>query len=733
MATTTNPNIIAKKANPAQPSRFSGIARSYGGPFLLYLGLTMIFSWPLLLHLGDSAIRVRSGDVWQNLWNLWWVRHALFDLHTNPFRTSLVYYPDSPGLYLHALYPLAGLLSSPLQWLFGLTASFNLLAILMLTLSAFCAYLLGRYLELSPGAALLVGTIFAYSPILSSQLDQGQLEQISPLWLPLYILFFLKAVRTPNFGRSFWLNSAGAGLCFLLTALTTWYYALNLILFSALAAVWFVLNNLFKRRKPTFTIARLAVIAGICLLFAAPLLYPTLKEAINSTYAEARRVSVLYNSADIVHFFKPGDSALWFSRAEPEYEFQWFLGFVTLALAGVGAVTAWRKTRFWLAMAVAFIVLAFGPALKIGLEDYTPIGHLPTEWLLDLPLGNIIRVPLRFATIAMLFLGIAAGFGLDNLSRKIVTLPKTANYKTFLPSLLAGLAILLVFLEFYPGPRTLVAIEAPNFMGQIKNGPEGAVMEVPMLKELSLASVAMYEQTQHGKPIVGGYLARKPKLDFMERTPVVNELMQMSDPSRYADLSTNRLDLFGLPVLNYYNIRYIILHRDLLTDDEKEKTYNLLRQVLGQNVQPSAKDGEAELYIVPQTSNPVNTAWVKADIGWYELEGNKGDYHRWSSGEGQYVLFNPNKQTEHYRLDLSLYSFAEDRVVEFWLNGQLIAKKNITPNVQPETLEFNLPSGPSTLLLKATGKPLRPKDRGGDPADTRLLSFGVRDLSIKVI
>ncbi len=704
------------------------LALHYGGPFLLYLILTLIFSWPLVLNLGNSAIRVRSGDVWQNLWNIWWTQHALFGLHTNPFRTGLLYYPETPTLYLHALYPLAGLVSAPLQWLFGVVAAFNLMVILLISLSGFCAYLLGRFLNLSLGAALMAGAIFAYSPIISSQLDQGQLEQISPLWMPLYLLFFLKVLGVPNFGRVYWLNSAGAALCFLFTALTTWYYALNLVLASLFAAVWVLIRAMaqtpgFQAKivRTIFTVRRLFGPALLCLLFTAPLLYPTLREATNTSYAVARDSSVRYNSADIVHFFRPGGSLLWFSKAEPDYEFQWFLGFIPLALALFGAITDWKRTRFWAGLALFFAILALGPVLKIGLEDYTSIEGLPMAWLQKLPLGSIVRVPIRFVTFAMLGLGIAAGFGLDSITVKLAKRWKFSR----LPLALSGLALMLVFLEFYPGPRTLIDLKLPNFLGQIRNGPPGTVLEMPLMR---VQPIAMFFQTVHGKPIIGGYLARKPKEEFIERTPFV----QLDITPAHREFSSNNFQEQALPLLNWYKVRYIVLHteREWVSAREEASSRAIIAQLLGKDAKPTAKDGQQELYLVPEYAGPTANAWGSVGDDWYALEGsNNADFSRWSAGDSRIFLFNPNSAPQRYQLDMSLYSYPDNRSIEFWFNGQLIAKKEVTPAIQPETFELTLPSGLSTLGLKATGQPVRPIDRN-QGTDRRALSFGVKQLKL---
>ena len=721
------PDEVACRERPGQ------LALRYSWSLALYVGLTLLFTWPLPLHLSETVIRVQSGDAWQNLWNIWWVPHALFDLHSNPFHTTLLYYPDSPTLYLHALNPLAGIISYPLQNLFGLVTAFNLLVILMLTLSAFCAYLLGRYLKLSQPAALLAGAIFAYSPIISSQLDQGQLEQISALWLPLYLLFFLKALEGQTFRGTFWLNSIGAALCFFLTALTTWYYALNLVLVSVFAALWFMLKALRLSRARLAPLSfRLAGVALLCALFIAPLFYPTFKEAANTTYAVVGKSSVLYNSADILHFFWPGNSALWFTQAEPNYDFQWFLGFIPLTLALVAALTNWRRTNFWVALGLFFIILALGPVLKVGLESYTPIKWLPTSWLQKLPFGSIIRVPLRFVTFAMLCLGITAGFGLDDLLKKIrlkLSASKTKLYPTLLPHACAVLTIGLVLLEFYPGPRTLVELKPPNFLSQLKNSPTGAVLEIPLLK---IQPLAMYEQTLHHQPIVGGYLARKPTFDFMDYTPGVRELVQTSISPDYKEFSSNDLATAGLPLLNLYNVRYIILHHDWMTPKEENRIKDLFLQLFGKNLEPLATDGPIGLYLVPTYQGGLVNAAGTATKGWHKLEGPPEDLYRWSAGEGEFALYNPNKEPLRFRLDLSLYSYPESRTIEFRLNGQLIGQKALVTAVLPQSLEFTLPPGRSTLNLKASGEAIRPIDRHeGD--DERKLSFGVKELKLSMI
>src|SRR5512133_2733127 len=60
-------------------------------------------SWPLVAHLSD---RVPGTATWAFdestfLWNIWYFRHALLDLHTSPLYTDLIWFPLGTNLTLY--------------------------------------------------------------------------------------------------------------------------------------------------------------------------------------------------------------------------------------------------------------------------------------------------------------------------------------------------------------------------------------------------------------------------------------------------------------------------------------------------------------------------------------------------------------------------------------------------------------------------------------------------------
>ena len=105
-----------------------------------------------------------------------------------------------------------------------------------------------------------------------------------------------------------------------------------------------------------------------------------------------------------------------------------FLGFVTLALAVIGALAARRRLAAWIWTALVFGVLALGPLLQIAgryrfsLDNLLPEGvtfPLPFTLLHFLPFISANRAPNRNSTILMLALAVLAGYGVAWLLGKI--------------------------------------------------------------------------------------------------------------------------------------------------------------------------------------------------------------------------------------------------------------------------------------------------------------------------
>src|SRR5437867_13193484 len=83
---------------------------------LLFSIFPVALTWPFAARLDEPVAAWGDGPMF--LWDIWWLKRALLELHTNPFHTDAIFHPVGVDLYLHTLAPLRGLLALPLlPWL----------------------------------------------------------------------------------------------------------------------------------------------------------------------------------------------------------------------------------------------------------------------------------------------------------------------------------------------------------------------------------------------------------------------------------------------------------------------------------------------------------------------------------------------------------------------------------------------------------------------------------------
>ncbi len=431
-----------------------------------HLALTLLFTWPLVANFVTATPGFMLEDRDQNLWNLWWVSHAIASLQ-NPYHTNLIYYPTGVSLYFHTLAPFNGLLAVPLIPLFGLIVTYNLIVVISFVLTGYGSYLLVKHIlsgtrpeqgeqRFTPteetssaqvdnttqhsalstqhsALAFVASVAFTYSAFHLSQL-RGILQLISLEWLPFYLYFLMRllpplpAIPVPR-GRSALRDGALAALCLLLLALVDWYYTMYALLFTALYLVYLLLAG--WRGWLPLGVREVMVRAGATLLLGVtlmlPILIPMLGELRASPYVNPSATEVENYSADLVAFVLPmrdhpifGD----FSRsvrdswplAAATNQYEVYLGFSVLILAAIGLFA--RHVRpfsvFLAIVALLFFSLALGPVLHIGGVAYPGV-PMPYRLFDKLPLASISRSPDRFTVLVTLCLSILLAFGLQRL------------------------------------------------------------------------------------------------------------------------------------------------------------------------------------------------------------------------------------------------------------------------------------------------------------------------------
>ncbi len=294
------PNTPKRSIYPRVPAEWAPTIWALFGSLLL----AAIFGRVALLNLNYGVI---GGDLdgYENMWNNYWVKTALFDLHSSPYFTDYLYYPTGISLRFHTLNPFNGLLTLPFNLTLGYIPSINLLFVLSLALTTFFTFLFIRDIVGRALAAFAGAAVFVYANILVVNfLIYGQSEKLSMEWLPLYFFFMFRAL----YGRPVWgtsstgsmgsTSSTGSNMILrrdmrhwpvyavlsiatlVIMALTDWQY----VMFSVFATILYGIFVLLRRvpwREKGVIFAKLTGIGGGFLLIVGPtLLLPMLREAI---------------------------------------------------------------------------------------------------------------------------------------------------------------------------------------------------------------------------------------------------------------------------------------------------------------------------------------------------------------------------------------------------------------------------------------------------------------------
>ncbi|RLC78598.1 MAG: hypothetical protein DRI61_09655, partial [Chloroflexi bacterium] len=365
-----------------------------------YLLIALIMSYPLVLQFA-SAIPGDGFDGWQNYWNLWWVKKALLEEHTSPYFTDYLYYPTGVSLLFHTLNPFNGLITLPVQLLFGLTVAYNVVVIFSFVMAAYGTFLLAKYVLVQGGqqpaasskqaflTAFVAGLIYAFSPFHFAHL-LGHMQVFSLEWVPFFALYLLRITNHEtriNGGGSLRQALVACSLVLILASLCDWYQTFYLGIFTALYLLW-----LWRRKALTGGVfLRVGAVFVPFAILLSPLLMPMVMEAVHYNYMVMPLQHLELLSADLLAFFTPSEFhplwGRWAGKLASHFtaslsERTVFLGYVPLILAGTALWKRWRdeNTRFWFLVGVVFFVLALGPVLHIGGQtEFTP-------WKLRIPL-----------------------------------------------------------------------------------------------------------------------------------------------------------------------------------------------------------------------------------------------------------------------------------------------------------------------------------------------------------
>lgn len=661
--------------------------------FFGYLALGVVFTWPLALHLGDGVIQ-KGGlpvDAGQGVWNLWWARSSIL-AGQNPFATSYLFYPFQIDLFFQTLSLPNAILAAPVLLGVGPVAAFNTVALLSFGLAGYFSYRLARTLVDDRLAALVAGFVFAFTPYHIQRLWSGPMELIAIHWIPLYILLLLRALARPGFGRLL-----GAALALLVTTLASQYYGLYVAVYTAAHAGLAAIIAPRRWRLPTLG-AALAV-GVLWVLGLAPFLLAT--GDVGAAVLEDWYERQVYHSVALVDLIVPNiQHPLWGALA-----FSWQSGLhpfgleagaapglFVYALCGLALWRAWRRAWPWATLALLCLLLAMGPQLRLT-ELASPV---PGPFLLlDLigPFRNSSR-PSVFVALMLIPLAALSAIGLASLAERTKNQdPRTPNGQSVLGS---RFSVLLVFRWLLVAGLLFESLVAPWPITELSAGPEyaalnadplpGAVLELPPRNN---DSVYLLNQICHGRPLIGGYLARLPDYPLARYPSALKGLWEASKPA--ADI----LDLNPAPELAALGVRFVVLD---LTQLPRFQVERLRTQLAVSGIERFSTNEQREIYAVDPAAARISAV---LGAGWYDAEQDGGRVWRWMQGRAEIGLIAPAETAA--QLEFVATAYGEARPLRIWQGDRLLVELAVpaAPYDQHVALSLIVPPGQSSLTLES--------------------------------
>jgi hypothetical protein len=714
-----------------QKTRLAGLLRRHGWALALYIGIALLYTYPLVLHLGDR-LAGQGADALQGYWNMWWTRQALLEMGHNPFETPLMHHPFGLSLYFHTHNFLNALLSLPVQVCCGTTTAFNLVALAAPVLAGVGAYALVWYLTRQPGAAFVAGLVYAFSPYMVLPLHMGHLHLLSTGWLPLYLLALLCGLRERR------VCLVLAAFVLLLIGLTDWHYTLYAILLTLLVGLYEALR-LRQGRSIVLLFGKLSAVGALFTLAMLPVVVPAILELSGDPYAARGLWHSRLHSADLLAFVMPNifhplwgewASDLFYGRLMSRYVVGGvvMLGYVPLALALLALLRDRQRGGLFVLVFGVFFVLALGPYLKFnGVNTYDTAQPVPLPYILfhQMPFMSVHRAPSRFFVGVLLALAVLAGLGVRWLwqQQAITRLPAWGRR-----AVLGGIAALVLF-EYWPQPlpmTDLAALPVSPFLATLAAQPGNeALLQVPYP-----ADTSPLLQTIHGRPVVGGTISRTPPHP-LDDARFFGPLLDV-DPDM-GDVGSDDSPRAARSALRCQDVRYVLFYKQERFRAEDPDDPLEIEQRLFAGIEPVYDDALLRVYEAVN-QQPQVPYWTLSPGEWYDGQTNEqGTIYRWAEGQQGALLIYPCRQQEQPQravVHMNMFGFAASRSVSIGMDDRSAAEVDLPPDtVRRVSLLVPLHAGENRLLLRSQ-EPARPAAAQGYEDDERLLSFNLSQVSV---
>ncbi|MDD5489517.1 MAG: hypothetical protein PHP25_02465 [Candidatus Moranbacteria bacterium] len=691
---------------------------------VFYTILTIILTWPTAIHF-FSSVPSSGSDTMQVIGVAGDKANLLSDRGFFKGTFELIKRSEFNITALYAYF----------QLFFGRIAGYNLLFFASFVLSGFGAYLLAFFFTKSKPASLIAGIIFAFSPFHFHNALSTNVGTMHQEWLPffaLYLFRFFENLSLKNFSI--------AGLFLLLIGFTEH----QLLAFTVIFILFFLVYKLFVQPK-AYLRPKFWIYAGVSLFVLSVLFFFMFRSLFaiagskNNFLDPGFKAAVKYSNDSLSILIPPNSHSLWpgaFLKIRNQFErqsdsnFSVYAGYLVLFLSLLAVLgIRWLKRAhistkgvfFWLVVAVGFYALSLGPYLHYKGILNPPV-KMPYFLVYQyLPFYKNIRTVGRLFVWSMLGFSVLAAWGsifLQNiLQKKVQSLKlspeadqpladknKNTDWRKYAKANILYLFIgLVVILEFLAIPLKTDSLLHSSFYEKLGQDKEKySVLEVPGSTSYDFASRDLVWKSIHRKNTINSYdFARvnKESNQFQRGTPIIRTLLYdipEGTSGNDSDIAKSSYYDISNEILNYYNIRWIILDKEGLKGKPEKGDSNMLypaKAYITSVIKCADEYEDDYLYAckVGQSGIPEHMflAMDYSNRHWVGKSKAKNGIQRWAENGAGVKLVNMASQTKTGQLKLNL-KVSKPLRITVALNGKEIYNKYIASVGQKQVISADM-------------------------------------------
>lgn len=570
---------------------------------LLYLLIALILFYPITANMANVAPGT-GGDVYSNLWGIWWAQYALTHNPGSFWYTHLLFWPIGSNMAYFTFSPIGAILTAPFQAI-SVTFAYDVIFFLGFLISGLGMFVLADYIVKNKYAAFFAGIIFAFGSF-HVAMAVGHLDWMVIGWVPMALYFFIRMIKDQHKYQ----YAIGLGASFVLaTFMGDVEQGIMTVVMLALVFACYLAypktRHLFKNRRFWVSLG-VAVVAMLIIggWGFIPLIQgytaPNASSNINSR-------NTLQNDAEwsspILSFLLPspyngllyGLTAGYASiySVDPNERIA-YIGYTAILLAIIGIWKNFKSTRLWVIVAIFFGWLVLGPFVQFG--NYVSSG-LPGIYYLyhSIPGFNVLQEADRFYVVFSIAISIIAAFGMKSLLGMFQG--NRDNRYTFA---IVGILTVLFLIEsagimggaFAKANTTYVTI--PPFYHALGNITGNfSVLQLPIIlnnyikyPDLAAGQASFYTSASH-KPILGGYGGRfnttQQLTVYSIPLAVAVSNMQLGNFSYESPVNENYTAESLLSLYNY-KTAFVVINEQVLNSSELSQLEAYSVKTFGQPV-----------------------------------------------------------------------------------------------------------------------------------------------------